>query len=78
MARIHLLSGNIDEPVFFCQAGEIHEDNIRWKSQMAGNDMVQSIRQQGCQEASILHRCQNQRPIPCNLHIEPFMTLLTD
>lgn len=33
-------------------AGEIHEDNIRWKSQMAGNDMVQSIRQQGCQEMS--------------------------
>lgn len=31
-------------------AEEIHEDNIRWNSQMAGEDMIQSIRQKGSQE----------------------------
>lgn len=31
-------------------AKEIHEANIRWNSQMAGEDMVQSTRQQGSQK----------------------------
>lgn len=31
-------------------AEEIHEDNIRWNTQMAGVDMVQSTRQQGSKE----------------------------
>ncbi|CAH3044547.1 unnamed protein product [Porites lobata] len=32
------------------QAEEVHEDNIRWNSQMAGEDMIKSTRHQGSQE----------------------------
>lgn len=31
-------------------AEEVHEDNIRWNSQMAGEDMIKSTRHQGSQE----------------------------
>lgn len=34
-------------------AQEIHEDNVRWNSQMTGEDMVQSIRQQGSEQMSL-------------------------